>query len=891
MIINSIEMTNFISHEKTIINFESGVNIITGKNGAGKTSILDAIKFALFSDSRNNEKISDLIKKGKKFFDLNLKFTINENNYELYKHFGMKSAKNTERTAYLKKDSVIIAETYEGVTSQIVKILGVSREIFKNSVFVEQGEMDSLISGTPKERKTIFSDIIGITSLSKNADKLKDIINRLRNESLLLSNSNDKMVSLKNENKNIEEENNKIKIEYKIIEEKYDNYNNEIKEIEKLIDERDKISNEIISNNNILRTYNEDISEKRRNINKISEEINKFSDIENELNLIESNVYYKNRNKINDYFNIKNKNSLILDSIKDLKNNIDNYNNYKKNLENSKNDHDKYLETKEIYNKNKFEMKNLLEDYNEYNSNFSILKNTDNNILKIKSYINENISKYNIIDIDSIKSKRNEINNKITEYKNNITAIKSEVASLNRKLIEYNKNVETLNGKNECPLCGSELSEEHLKSILNEYNSKKNDILKEINDLSNNKKMYDTEIIELQKQYTILNSDDVDKIISYNNQLIDLNNKKYELSKKLESLKTDHDNYLNLSMENENYENLMNKLSENYDNYNKYYNLISTINIDEIKNILNDKSNELNENNEYIKNIELSLNFVPDELEFKKINNLSNRIDDLRKEHEKLIELKNEKNNLEKSMDDITKKMENINNTIHSLKNDLNKYNGIDEKYNDLNELFENTKRDKIELSTTIENNNKRIKNNTSEIDNLKDDVNKYNKINNAMKKLNLIRESFDYNGIQSMIRKDSSSAITNSTRKYLLSFNLDFDDLSIDENFDIKISQNSMEQPIDSLSGGEKTALAIALRLSVAEYVLDKISTIIMDEPTNFLDEDRRNNLKDIIQYSLKGENLIPQLIIITHHSELTSVADISYEVIKSKGNSNVIS
>ncbi len=890
MIINSIEMTNFISHEKTLINFESGVNIITGKNGAGKTSILDAIKFALFSDSRNNEKIADLIKKGKNFFDLTLKFTINENNYELYKHFGMKSAKNTERTAYLKKDSVIIAETYEGVTSQIVKILGVSKEIFKDSVFVEQGEMDSLISGTPKERKTIFSDIIGITSLSKNADKLREIINGLRSESLLLSNSKDKMTSLIEENKNIDEENKKINIDYNIIRDKYNNYNNKLSEIENLIKERDKINTEIISNDNILRNYNEEISENTKRINEISEEISKYSNIEDELNSIESNVYYKNRDKISNYFNIKNKNNLILDSIKDLERKISDYNNYKKNLENLSYNYKKYLELREIYNRNKNEIKNSIEDYNKYNSKFSILKNMDDDISKITSYINGNISKYNI-DIDNIKSERDKINVKITEYKNNITEIKSKVSSLNDKLKEYNTNIETLNGKSKCPLCGSELSKDHLNNIITEYNLEKENILKEINELGKNKKMYDNEIIKLQEKYDILNSTDVDKIISYNNQLKELNNKKNDLLREIEALKIKHDKYLELYNQNENYDNKINDLSESYENYNKYNSLISTINIDDVNRNLNDKTKELNENNEFINYTESSLNFVPEESEFKKINDLLSRIDKLREEYDKLNKLKNERDNLKKSIDDINKKIYNINSKISELRDNLNKYNGIDSEYENINKSLENAKMDQIKLKTTIENNNKRIDNNNKMIEYLRDDVNKYDKINNAIKKLNLIRESFDYNGIQSMIRKDSSSAITNSTRKYLLSFNLDFDDLSIDENFDIKISQNSSEQSIDSLSGGEKTALAIALRLSVAEYVLDKISTIIMDEPTNFLDEDRRNNLKDIIQYSLKGENLIPQLIIITHHSELTSVADISYEVIKNKGTSSVIS
>ena len=121
------------------------MNIITGKNGAGKTGILDAIKFALFAESRNNEKNNELIKKGKNFFEITLNFNISGDHYEVYRHFGVKKAKNAERLAYVKKNGVITAETYDGVNSEITRILNVSRDVFKNSVFVEQGQMDSII--------------------------------------------------------------------------------------------------------------------------------------------------------------------------------------------------------------------------------------------------------------------------------------------------------------------------------------------------------------------------------------------------------------------------------------------------------------------------------------------------------------------------------------------------------------------------------------------------------------------------------------------------------------------------------------------------------------------------------------------------------------------------
>ena len=58
----------------------------------------------------------------------------------------------------------------------------------------------------------------------------------------------------------------------------------------------------------------------------------------------------------------------------------------------------------------------------------------------------------------------------------------------------------------------------------------------------------------------------------------------------------------------------------------------------------------------------------------------------------------------------------------------------------------------------------------------------------------------------------------------------------------------------------------------------------------SNFLDEERRNDLKEIITYSLRDEGIIPQLIVITHHSELNSAAYISYTVESKNGISRII-
>ena len=61
MIIKSIKLQNFRSHSNTELNFDTGISVLIGENGAGKTSILEAISFALFK--QHVAKIDDLIKR------------------------------------------------------------------------------------------------------------------------------------------------------------------------------------------------------------------------------------------------------------------------------------------------------------------------------------------------------------------------------------------------------------------------------------------------------------------------------------------------------------------------------------------------------------------------------------------------------------------------------------------------------------------------------------------------------------------------------------------------------------------------------------------------------------------------------------------------------------
>ena len=87
--ITSVELRNFLSHSNTTLEFENGVTVFVGHNGAGKSSIIDAITFALFGQHTRKSNKS-LIKRGMDQAYVKVTFNINEKQYQAERKVDLK---------------------------------------------------------------------------------------------------------------------------------------------------------------------------------------------------------------------------------------------------------------------------------------------------------------------------------------------------------------------------------------------------------------------------------------------------------------------------------------------------------------------------------------------------------------------------------------------------------------------------------------------------------------------------------------------------------------------------------------------------------------------------------------------------------------------------------
>lgn len=134
---------------------------------------------------------------------------------------------------------------------------------------------------------------------------------------------------------------------------------------------------------------------------------------------------------------------------------------------------------------------------------------------------------------------------------------------------------------------------------------------------------------------------------------------------------------------------------------------------------------------------------------------------------------------------------------------------------------------------------------------------------------------------VSSSLRTRALNVISTKASEYIQIFNVGLSRISlIEKPREIKVVCYGKRGEIDtsSLSGGEKVAVSLAIRMGIAFLMgASKIDFIILDEPTMNLDEERRRSFVKIVsEVFSKGTGPLNQLIIITHDEEIFEDSEI---------------
>lgn len=922
MIFKKLELKNFKSHAHTVLDFNPGISLIVGENGAGKSTILEAITFALFKVS--NTKNDYLIRTNK---DLNekiemsvkLNFIHNGKEYRVERSLSRtKSSTRSNSNLYLidNGQDVIIASGNKPVDKEIQAITSMDQSTFLNAIHIRQGEIADLIDKGPADRKRLIGELLKLDELETAYKKLPEISKEYETRKAVLEDRIRPESELNFELKKTKHEHFDLSENIKAQRKDLDRLNEEISKTNGDKEKLDKLKSEFETLNLKLGHEEENLNSLKKLKNDLYEKYSEILRYENEMNILkpfcEKLPIY---NDFKDSFLKLSKLKVDEENNKELLKQIEGY---KNTISQEKKNHEKFInmeaEIKALIGKNaelssevkrikelESEKSNLEKDISQYGQDLDKFSNNSKEVLS-KFDLEEEIAPIKTNDdlnhLDSlVEDLRTKIRNEIDGLSEDIDVLRKDSITLTQEIKSLDEPLSDIREvENRCPVCQSEISEDKKNELIHTYettisnNNKKisenNQMLDKLNKEKSIKelKLKDLDLIKTNIYQNKHLVDDIDKL---NKRLETLNSKINELQGKKNDLES-----LNKIMEVKNSE--FKELEEHNKKYLEATTLLkSAPDETKLKDELYSISGNIKLEDEKLKKFisldsKLSLDITEEELDNaigelsekdKRYNILSGAVK-AKEEYEAKLKTK------EKEIETKSEEIEGIKKAIESSQYDEENYKHMVILIDRLNTKFN-------QLSKDLAVNENKLNMFETTIENLEEliEINRKNKeefiaVKKYLELLNYFRKMYSKDGIQQVLRSHSKPLIQKYTREFFEKFNFNYSDLILDDEYNISVFGPEGEANLDMVSGGEKIAIALALRLGITQAMSQgNIETILLDEPTIHLDSYRRQELINV----LRSMSVIPQMIIVTHDQELETAADTLILVEKEDGISQV--
>ncbi|MFA7690660.1 MAG: SMC family ATPase [Methanofastidiosum sp.] len=834
----ALEMLNIRSYQHQKIDFPEGSFLLSGDIGFGKSTILLAIEFALFG--LGDILASSLLRRGEREGMVRLEFELEGKEIIVGRSLQKKGEAISQITGYISIDGNRKEMTPSELKSEILSLLGYPKglsskqknPIYRYTVYTPQEEMKQILLSKRDDRMEILRRIFGIDRYKT----IRDNSNNLRLE-LKRNASSYELLS-----KGLNEKNQELKIIFG----KKEKLTSEITEIKKFLQSLN------IKEITIMKK-SEEIEEKFKQFQNISKEVaakeGELKSYNQNLSTLEQKIKQILEDK--EEIDIEKKISSIE---KDIKIILDN-------LKKSKEKKEKLINCNILIGKLEVELsekKGFLDKISKEiklkKDSISALKgNYDRTIDEIRNEIS-GIQK-NIEDIyqrkegsnkeiDTLIKSKERYNTKISEYKEQNSIVMGNLRSLESDLLS----LRNLKGIGLCPLCKQNISEDHRQNEIKRIEKEVNDFKITSNGTNKLIKKVETKLkeidIEIDNKSKNIIASEKDKIVT------------------LERLINDTDSFTILSKE-------LNNLNSQ---------------ISPLEEIIYNRSQK---QKQILAEIEI---LVPIESE----------IDELEKRKDYSLELigkYKEALNIKKDIEILKTKKNNLLVTISNLKENLKQFLGIDDEKQAISQELKKITEEKIKKEREEAEKLKEIEllgNDFLRVSKEIDEKKKYLRISEKLQKISNWLDNY-FISLMETIEKEFMESLRMQFESYFSKWleNLlegNEIEVSIDEDFTPVLRQEGFDADYESLSGGERTSVALAYRLALNRIInnlVDEIKTqdiIILDEPTDGFSRKQMDRVRDVLD--MLGMN---QVIIVSHEPEIESYVDHVLRVTKRDGVSRV--
>ncbi|MCJ7571378.1 MAG: SMC family ATPase [Candidatus Thermoplasmatota archaeon] len=303
MNLKNLTLVNFRKFKNTTIEFPDGVTGIIGLNGAGKSTIFEAVAWVLYGSVAARTPSDQIKRQNTSTTDpcrVELEFVFEGENYRIVREMKGKTL-TINATATI--NGKIAATSADGVNQFIQKKLGLDFKSFYTSIFAKQKELNAFSSMNASERRPLILRMLGIDSLDEIIKEIKidkknkeKIVEKLSSQ-LTDEKGNDKEKTYKEEIKTLEKNLKEINEQIKKSKNKIIDFTKEIidtekklkenkREYEKLKDQKENMQDKktLFENKNILeqeiKELKNKILERQKNLEKEFKKLESYKEID-----------------------------------------------------------------------------------------------------------------------------------------------------------------------------------------------------------------------------------------------------------------------------------------------------------------------------------------------------------------------------------------------------------------------------------------------------------------------------------------------------------------------------------------------------------------------------------------------------------------------------------
>lgn len=153
MIIKELQIQNFGRHREINFKCDAPVVGLLGPNGVGKSTVLDAIEFAITGEAR--DPLPSYVRHGEGNASVSLTFIKNGMEGYIFRQFG----KTPKRKLVWDGKTITAAKE---VDNTMARIFGADKQAIANAVFINQGALDKILFSGEAEQRSLFIRLVNM---------------------------------------------------------------------------------------------------------------------------------------------------------------------------------------------------------------------------------------------------------------------------------------------------------------------------------------------------------------------------------------------------------------------------------------------------------------------------------------------------------------------------------------------------------------------------------------------------------------------------------------------------------------------------------------------------------------------------------------------------------